>query len=96
LLIVRQVCIALAALCSEITGKVVITGAEPVKNWKAYKGGVWAARIPNGLFSGYNPYTSLLTCRYRQAGVGLLLFPPFPGFFILLLQVCVINCTFLI
>ena len=45
---------------SEITGKAVITGAEPVKNWKAYKGGVWAARIPNGLFGGYNPYTSLI------------------------------------
>lgn len=46
---------------SEITGKAVITGSEPVKNWQPHKDNVWVARIPNGLFGGYNPYTSLVS-----------------------------------
>ena len=37
--------------------KAVITGAEEVKNWKNIKGDVWLARIPNGIFGSYNPYT---------------------------------------
>lgn len=41
-------------------GKAVITGAEPVKCWKQYEGDVWVARISNGLFGAYNPYTTLL------------------------------------
>lgn len=41
-------------------GKAVITGAEPVKCWKQYENEVWSARISNGLFGGYNPYTTLL------------------------------------
>jgi hypothetical protein len=36
----------------------VITGAEPVKNWKSHEGNVWGARIPNGIFGAYNPYVS--------------------------------------
>ena len=36
----------------------IITGAEPVKSWKHHEGNVWVARIPNGLFGAYNPYTS--------------------------------------
>lgn len=36
----------------------VITGAEQVKNWKKYEGDVWVASIPNGIFGGYNPYTT--------------------------------------
>ena len=39
----------------------VITGAEPVKCWEPYEGEVWTARIPNGLFGGYNPYTTLVS-----------------------------------
>lgn len=41
-------------------GKAVITGAEPVKTWQPYEGEVWTARIPNSLFGGSNPYTTLL------------------------------------
>lgn len=36
----------------------VITGAEPVKCWKQDRGNVWKARIPNGIFGAYNPYTT--------------------------------------
>ena len=39
----------------------VITGAEPVKNWVNYEGNVWTARVPNGLFGSYNPYTTLVS-----------------------------------
>lgn len=38
-----------------------ITGAEPVKNWIPYEKNVWVARIPNGLFGAYNPYTTLVS-----------------------------------
>lgn len=38
--------------------KAVITGAEPVKEWKREEGDVWSARVPNGLFGCYNPYTT--------------------------------------
>ena len=38
----------------------IITGAEPVKNWVSEGGGVWSARIPNGLFGAYNPFTTLV------------------------------------
>ncbi len=38
----------------------VITGAEPVKGWVNYRGDVWTARIGNGLFGEYNPYTTLI------------------------------------
>ena len=42
-------------------GKAVITGAEPVKNWTNHRGTVWTARISNGIFGGYNPYTTLIS-----------------------------------
>ncbi|MDD5899968.1 MAG: right-handed parallel beta-helix repeat-containing protein [Lachnospiraceae bacterium] len=42
-------------------GAAVITGAEPVKNWVPYAENVWVARIPNGLFGSYNPYTTLVS-----------------------------------
>lgn len=42
-------------------GAAVITGAEIVKNWKPYQGTVWTARISNGLFGDYNPYTTLVS-----------------------------------
>lgn len=41
--------------------KAVITGAEEVKNWEHYEGDVWTARIPNGIFGNYNPYTTLVS-----------------------------------
>ena len=45
--------------------KAVITGGEEVKCWEPYEGkegggNVWVARIPNGLFGNYNPYTALV------------------------------------
>ena len=40
---------------SEVPLGAVITGAQPVKNWIQYEGNVWMARIPNGVFGGYNP-----------------------------------------
>lgn len=42
-------------------GAAVISGSEQVKNWKQYVGNVWVARIPNGLFGDYNPYTTLVS-----------------------------------
>ncbi|MCR4908794.1 MAG: right-handed parallel beta-helix repeat-containing protein [Lachnospiraceae bacterium] len=37
--------------------KAVLTGAEIVKNWKKHEGDTYVARIGNGLFGDYNPYT---------------------------------------
>ena len=45
---------------SEVPLGAVITGAEPVKNWTLYEGNVWMARIPNGIFGSYNPYTTVI------------------------------------
>ena len=42
-------------------GGAVITGAEEVKSWEPYQGNVWTARIPNGIFGSYNPYTTLVS-----------------------------------
>ncbi len=39
----------------------VITGSEVVSNWAEHSGNVWVARIPNGLFGAYNPYTTLVS-----------------------------------
>ena len=36
----------------------VITGAEVLKGWKKEKGSVWSARVNNGVFGAYNPYTT--------------------------------------
>ncbi|MCR5685856.1 MAG: right-handed parallel beta-helix repeat-containing protein [Lachnospiraceae bacterium] len=38
----------------------VITGAEEVSSWTHYKDNVWTARIDNGIFGGYNPYTTFV------------------------------------
>ncbi len=38
----------------------VITGAEPVTDWKRCQGNVWVTRIDNGVFGSYNPYTTLV------------------------------------
>lgn len=45
---------------SEVPLGAVISGAEPVKNWTKYQGNVWMARIPNGIFGSYNPYTTII------------------------------------
>jgi len=45
---------------SEIKGGAIISGAEEVKCWVRYQGDVWMARIPNGIFGGYNPYTTCI------------------------------------
>ena len=45
----------------------VITGAEPVKNWTQYQGNVWIARIPNGIFGCYNPYTTVIAGDWYRA-----------------------------
>ncbi|MBR1892099.1 MAG: right-handed parallel beta-helix repeat-containing protein [Lachnospiraceae bacterium] len=36
----------------------VITGAEPLKGWTRLDGNVWTARVENGVFGDYNPYTT--------------------------------------
>lgn len=38
----------------------VITGAEVIKSWELYQGNVWVCRIDNGVFGGYNPYTTMI------------------------------------
>lgn len=45
---------------SEKPGKAIISGAERVSNWEPYRGTTWLARIPNGLFGAYNPYTTVI------------------------------------
>lgn len=39
----------------------VITGAEPLKGWEDLGGGVWTARVPNGIFADRNPYTTRIS-----------------------------------
>lgn len=36
----------------------VITGSEILRGWKKYKGDVWTAKVDNGIFGNYNPYTT--------------------------------------
>lgn len=43
---------------SEKPLEAVISGAEVLKDWTNYKGDVWTAKIDNGIFGGYNPYTT--------------------------------------
>ena len=45
---------------SEVPLGAVITGAEEVRNWNHLDGNVWVCRIDNGVFGGYNPYTTLV------------------------------------
>ncbi len=37
-----------------------ITGAEEIKSWQPYEGNVWVCRVKNGIFAGYNPYTTFV------------------------------------
>ena len=46
----------------------VITGAEPVKNWRPYRGNVWVCRVPNTAFGAYNPYTTYVYGDWYFAG----------------------------
>lgn len=41
-------------------GEVVITGAEPIPDWKDEGGGVWSAEVSNEIFAVRNPYSTLL------------------------------------
>ena len=36
----------------------VITGAEELTGWTRWQGNVWTARVNNGVFGSYNPYTT--------------------------------------
>ena len=36
----------------------VITGAEPLTGWIRREDGLWTARVDNGVFGSYNPYTT--------------------------------------
>ena len=42
-------------------GAAVITGAELVRGWQLFAPNVWTVRVPNSLFGGYNPYTTLVS-----------------------------------
>ncbi len=46
----------------------VITGAEKVEGWKKYEGTVWTARVKNGVFGSYNPYTTYVYGDWYFAG----------------------------
>ena len=45
---------------SQETLGAVITGAEVLNGWKHYRGKVWTARVNNGIFGAYNPYTTMI------------------------------------
>jgi alpha-N-arabinofuranosidase len=40
--------------------KVVITGSEPMKNWKLVTNHVWRVTIPNSFFGSFNPYRDVI------------------------------------
>jgi len=40
--------------------KVVITGAEPIKEWVKVKNETWRATVPNSFFGNFNPYSDLI------------------------------------
>ncbi len=54
---------------SEVPLGAVITGAERIQNWTQVDGNVWMARIPNGLFGSYNPYTTVIHGDWYRAKV---------------------------
>ena len=45
---------------SEVPLGAVITGAEPLGGWTRYQGDTWTARVDNGVFGDYNPYTTMV------------------------------------
>ena len=48
--------------------KAVITGAEKVSHWKPFRGNVYVARVDNGIFGRYNPYTTYVYGDWYFAG----------------------------
>ena len=48
----------------------VITGAEKLEDWERYQGTVWTARVRNGIFGDYNPYTTYVYGDWYFAGKG--------------------------
>lgn len=47
----------------------VITGAEPLTGWKDEGEGVWSVRISNKIFTGRNPYTTLVSGDWFNASM---------------------------
>ena len=45
---------------SEVKHAAVISGAETVRNWIKHDNSTWTARISNGVFGSYNPYTTII------------------------------------
>ncbi len=45
-----------------------ITGAEPLTDWKPFKGSVWTARIKTAIFGDYDPYTTFVYGDWYFAG----------------------------
>lgn len=41
--------------------KAVIKGSESIKTWEQVEGDVWMAKVPNTLFGGCNPFTTLVS-----------------------------------
>ena len=56
---------------SERIGNAIISGAESVKNWERYRGTTWLARIPNGVFGSFNPYTTVISGDWYYSEVPL-------------------------
>ena len=46
----------------------VITGAERLTGWKQLDNGLWTARVDNGVFGNYNPYTTYVYGDWYFAG----------------------------
>jgi len=49
--------------------KAVITGAERFDNWEHYSGDVWRLTIPNSRFTQRNPYTTVVSGDWLNAGI---------------------------
>ncbi len=47
----------------------VITGAEPLSGWTNVGGDVWTARVENGIFGAFNPYTELVRGDWFNGGM---------------------------
>ena len=46
----------------------MITGAEPLSGWTKVHAGVWKARVQNAVFTDRNPYTTLVSGDWFDAG----------------------------
>ena len=45
-----------------------ITGAEPLTDWKPFKGSVWTAKVKTAIFGDYDPYTTFVYGDWYFAG----------------------------